>query len=443
MTSSNAPNFETIAKLLKKNYNFEWKLNQTVIRRKNLYSIKGRIENILVSNRQDVRLTLYIKKGGMKGEGMVPLIDFSADELRKAVSTARVLAVNAFNKDFPLPSRKPVKNVSYDKKIERIVETKAGDNILCRMHKSIMLTAKNARVIMNSHELHASVEERRVLNSKGQNVRQTKTMIQLESVCSLKKLGIEREVIVEEEVGALKQFNVKRIVQEQILLAKDVLVADSAPFFVGPVIVSGRALSDMFRPHLSIGPFVVHASAKIKYLNLSRYSKGQPIIGQAEHDKLTITSNPFLRDNPVSWAFDDDGTPSSKVVLVQNNFFKNYFGSQKFSHYIKEKPTGQLGVVEVKPGKCSSSAIRKGEHVEIVSFASFVPNDFNGDFSAEIRLGYLVSKTGKKKPFRGGMFTGNLFQLIRDCRLSSRVQEKSGYLGPDSVRFELGNVTAV
>jgi len=96
----------------------------------------------------------------------------------------------------------------------------------------------------------------------------------------------------------------------------------------------------------------------------------------------------------------------------------------------------------MKPGSKSSASLyrSKDKIYEIVSFASFVPNWISGDFAAEIRLGYII-KNGKKKPFKGGMFTGNMFELIKDMWLSKETTNMQCYHGPKVVRFEKGMVS--
>ena len=78
--------------------------------------------------------------------------------------------------------------------------------------------------------------------------------------------------------------------------------------------------------------------------------------------------------------------------------------------------------------------------IEIIAFSSFTPNSISGDFSAEIRLGYHVSKDKegniKRKPFKGGMFTGNVFKVVKNMSLSKEIKQISGYRGPAAVLFD-------
>ena len=66
----------------------------------------------------------------------------------------------------------------------------------------------------------------------------------------------------------------------------------------------------------------------------------------------------------------------------------------------------------------------------------------SGNFSAEVRLGYIV-KDGKKTPFKGGLFTGNIFKLLENCELSKELIEETGYKGPKSIKFYEGELVGL
>jgi predicted Zn-dependent protease len=75
-------------------------------------------------------------------------------------------------------------------------------------------------------------------------------------------------------------------------------------------------------------------------------------------------------------------------------------------------------------------------HSKLSASGSFVPNALSGDFSAEIRLGYLY-KNGKRIPIRGAMFTGNLFAMLDTMRMDGELH-LARYKGPAVVRFDAG-----
>jgi len=177
--------------------------------------------------------------------------------------------------------------------------------------------------------------------------------------------------------------------------------------------------------------------ARWKHKGISKYKKGEyitkrPIIG----DKITITSNPLVPFNIESHPFDVDGIPGKQITLIKDGMFHSYLASKQYADYLKIEPTGPLGVIQIKLGSKSLSQLYSSKKTiyEIVSFSSFVPNDVSGDFAAEIRLGYMI-EGGRKTPFKGGMLTGNIFDLMSNAYLSKETEKMPGYIGPKALRF--------
>ena len=153
-------------------------------------------------------------------------------------------------------------------------------------------------------------------------------------------------------------------------------------------------------------------------------------------------NQPLLNHNINSMQFDDDGIRARKLLVIKDGIFKNYIASKRFADYLGVEPTGPIGVFEMKHGSKSKAELYKPKELmyEIVSFSSFVPNWVSGDFAAEVRLGYMI-KNNKKVPFKGGMFVGNMFDMMKDMWLSKETVKLPGYHGPAVIRFEKGIVS--
>ena len=258
----------------------------------------------------------------------------------------------------------------------------------------------------------------------------------------------EQEFVAMKEFSSLSQLNVIKFVKENVRMVKDVLDSSTIKTFRGKVFLSGDAVTEFFSPHLSLNPLVMHASAKIKHMGLSQYEKGKKI-AEFKGDKLSVSTNPFLALNPSSGLFDHDGVISKKVKIIEKGRFRRYFASKQYADYLGVEPTGAFGSVDVKKGSKTLKQLYQQQvpFAEIVAFSSFAPNSISGDFSAEIRLGYLITKDKKgnlmKKPFKGGMFTGNVFRLIQNIYLSKEIKEESGYKGPKLIVFNQGIISGL
>jgi PmbA protein len=253
-------------------------------------------------------------------------------------------------------------------------------------------------------------------------------------VLTAKNKKREMEFFPSKTVSCIKDLKLNEFVKENIEKAMSVLYSKPSKHFEGGVVLSEDALRDFFRPDLTLNPIFTHCSSKIKHMGLSKYGLNNPI-SDFKKDKLTAYANPTVKFNPASSNFDEDGISARKTLLIEEGFFKNYFSSKRFADYLKIEPTGPFGCVEIKCGSIPSKNLFFGKKFEIVSFSSFTPNSISGDFSAEIRLGYVHSD-GKKQAVKGGMFTGNVFDLIENIVFSKEKTVKNGYVGPKNVLFE-------
>jgi predicted Zn-dependent protease len=69
-----------------------------------------------------------------------------------------------------------------------------------------------------------------------------------------------------------------------------------------------------------------------------------------------------------------------------------------------------------------------------VAFSWFTPNEITGDFSSEIRLGYLV-EGDRRTPFKGGTLVGNVIEALANARWSAETGFYGDYQGPQTARF--------
>jgi len=260
----------------------------------------------------------------------------------------------------------------------------------------------------------------------------------------------EQEFVAAKDFSSTTQLDVKNFIAHNINMVRNILNSELIKTFNGNVILSGDAVSEFFAPHLSSSPLIMHSSAKIKHMGISRYQLNKPI-GTFFRDNLSISTNPFMPLNPCSASFDHDGVLSKKVSIIEKGIFKNYLADKQYADYLNVPPTGAFGSVDISGGTSSLDKMYNSyktlPYIEIVAFSSFVPNNISGDFSAEIRLGYIVVKDKQgnaiKTPFKGGLFTGNVFKLIENIYISKEIKEETGYKGPKAVMFENSVVAGI
>jgi PmbA protein len=419
-----------------------WKLVRMDVSQENLYAGQnGVLENILASKRKDRQVTLYAYDEKTTAEFTFMVSDDIDKQLKDAIACLK----HVDNESYTVP--KPQE--AYNKRLRlidsRIAKGLKRNNLQKTTRRILGAISRNIQrqkgVALSLCELHSILKDTHVKNSEGIDVQSSSTAVSVLLIVTASSAGKEQEYVYARTCASLKELQADEIAKECAMMVKDIVAAEAPASFKGPVVLCKKALAEFMNPHLGLSPIVGHASAKLAYMQLSKYKEGKPVV-DAKSEALTIISNPAIPMNPSSSICDADGIPSKIVTLVHEGNFHEFFSSVRYAQYMKKEPTGSLGVIQVGCGKNKETALCKGDRIEIVEFASFVPNTISGDFSAEVRLGYIYK--GKKKiPFRGGMFTGNVFTLFEDVYFSQESMMLEGYFGPKAMKFMKGTIAGM
>jgi len=440
---------ENTLSVLKKTKGIDFKVIEKEVNRANLYYTKDQqLESSLQANRKIVEVTIYKKIGNELGKHTFPLVTDVKKDIKEKIKDAISMCSLTKHKTFEIPKKvSKVKVKIADPDIVAAFKKNSAEDKLKRFSSRVINEFESYKneAKLNSFEVFASHIKTKIENSYGLKQSSEETDAYIEMVVTAFINGRENEFYPRVNLRRLNEFKIKEAVQEYCKTAKDVLISYRPNKFKGSVILTGEAIKEFFAPELSLNPLVMHCFSKLKYKGMSRYTDGEyvtnkPIIG----DKITIVSNPLLDYNTSSREFDGDGIPSKKLTLINEGRFKNYIAEKQYADYLGQEPSGPLGVIEIKPGMRSMSQVysSKKQVYEIVSFSSFVPNELSGDFAAEIRLGYMIER-GRKIPFKGGMFTGNVFDLFSNAFFSREMIKLAGYYGPKSLRFENATVAGM
>ncbi len=424
----------------------DWKITVASITRANVYVTKDQqIEDTLESERIDISITVYKRVGDKVGESTLPIKSFKTADIKKQIMDGITICKHSLNKGYHIAP----KAVSYpdvaivDTKMVNAAKRGKLDEVCLNLVKRLTKEFKKQKSVrLSSMELHTSVHNVLILNSKGVKAEVFGTRVHLEHIITAFKGDNEQEFFNMVTYRRLSDIKIKDEVKKYSIAARHVLESTKPKKFSGKVILSSDAIHEFFTPELSASPFIMHAFARIKHMSMSRYELDKKIIPKFNCDKLTISNNPLLNYNVNAMPFDDDGVRARKLLVIKDGVFKNYISSKRYADYLGVEPTGPIGVFEMKHGSKTKSELYKSKEAmyEIVSFSSFVPNWVSGDFAAEVRLGYMI-KNGKKKPFKGGMFVGNMFDMVKDMWLSKEVVKAPGYHGPAVARFENATVS--
>jgi PmbA protein len=224
----------------------------------------------------------------------------------------------------------------------------------------------------------------------------------------------------------------------QATYALDSLTAAAPQAYTGPVIMRERTLGIF----LNSDVIQTMASASAKYNQLTTWEVGKPVFKTAAAgDPFNAWANRCLPYGLRSGKFDDEGLPGQRIPLIQDNLLVNFTASQRYASYMKVPATGDFGNLELAPGAKTTDILTSEPHIEIAGFSWFNPDSLTGDFSCEIRLGYLVDGD-KRIPFKGGQLVGNVMDALSNVHWSKETGFFGDYQGPVIGRFEGMQVAA-
>lgn len=200
------------------------------------------------------------------------------------------------------------------------------------------------------------------------------------------------------------------------------LRARKAPSGKMMVVLSSEAGGTMI--HEAIGHGL---EADLAQEGLSVYSRK---IGQTVASSLiTVVDDPTLPQKRGSYAFDDEGTPSRRTLLVEKGVLKGYLydrltalkdgvvstGNGRRESY-RSKPIPRMSNTMILPGTSKPEeiirSVEKGLWVKKMGGGQV--NTVNGDFVFEVSEGYLIEKGCVGEPVRGAILTGNGPQILKE-----------------------------
>lgn len=148
-----------------------------------------------------------------------------------------------------------------------------------------------------------------------------------------------------------------------------------------------------------------------------------------------------------SFPFDGEGIPSKENIIVKNGYFKGFLYDSYYGHKYGVGSTGNSARSGIKePPKCGprGTFVNRGER-DIGSILSngviieelmgtHTANSITGDFS--LGTGGYICKSGEKTPFQGVIFSGNVFELLKNVKEVGNDLKFYGVFGSPSLFVE-------
>ncbi len=196
---------------------------------------------------------------------------------------------------------------------------------------------------------------------------------------------------------------------------KVLLDAKPAPAGTMAVVLSAEAGGTMI--HEAVGHGL---EADLACNGLSVY---QGKVGtQVASPLITVVDDGTMPERRGSYAFDDEGTPSQKTVLIENGILKGYLvdrlSAMKFDmmatgngrrESFRHKPIVRMTNTYIAPGKHDPAQIlaETKQGVFVKAMGGGQVNTVTGDFVFAVTEGYLIHDGKLGAPIRGATLVGN------------------------------------
>jgi len=193
----------------------------------------------------------------------------------------------------------------------------------------------------------------------------------------------------------------------------------------------------IFPPHIikeSINPAVgFHTLGFAHFEGVSAFNLENKIAS----DTFSLEDNGLLEGGLNTSPWDGEGNPHQKTKIINQGIFKNRLYDQKYAMLENTVSTGNgirddngsvingISNFTILPGEISLdeiiSNIDKGYYIE--KFSWLRPDPISGFFGAEIRNGYYIRNGEFKNPIKLGNVSGNVLQMINNCKYISKERE--------------------
>jgi TldD protein len=258
-----------------------------------------------------------------------------------------------------------------------------------------------------------------ILNSDGTIAHDSKTYLQMAVQVVGEKAG-RTESAYETDGGYVGLEFFKEVTPESIgadaaRRTKVLLDAKPAPAGTMTVVLSAEAGGTMI--HEAVGHGL---EADLACNGLSVY-QGQ-IGKQVASPLITVLDDGTMPARRGSFAYDDEGTPSQKNVLIENGILKGYLvdrlSAMKFDlpatgngrrESFRHKPIVRMTNTYIAPGKDDPKEILAStkQGVFVKSMGGGQVNTVTGDFVFAVTEGYLIENGKLGAPIRGATLVGN------------------------------------
>lgn len=407
-----------------------WRIQRVATSDRQTYLVRAEPESERHTAGETVTLTVFTRNGDLLGSTALTLQPGERDRFAARIDEAVFMAGLGGEQPWTLPGAGDVPRVALADPALGGAAARATAKDVAERWRAAVAMANNARP--SSMELFCATSTVSLETSAGFAASYDASRISLQTIMLARSGEREAESVSWEERRRAADLDVAQVVKDAADEAFDITRAELPPSGSYPVLIDAGDMAAAF------GPVQTNAGAQSLYSKSSRLTVGERLPMEGEGgDPITVISNATLPYGLSSYAFDGDGVPAQRVELVKDGVFVRPWASRQYAEYLGIEPTGAWANLELPAGTRPFADLVAGDGpvLHVRNFSWLNPDQARGDFSSEIRVGYLY-RDGRRTPVKGGTVSGNLFKALGTARFASEVVSRGSYFGPAVVRFE-------
>lgn len=403
-----------------------WKIN---IHRKESYElffVKEKLETLRRTDTCDKLVTVYVAHGEFLGDSQFYVYPSTTPEqLDILISEAIAKATLINNQPYPLPDGE-----TGEYRVDSNFGEMSPQDLAAEIANTIFAANTVPNGSLNSVEIFINRHTDTVANSRGLHKTQTRfdAMVETIPTCTTETQSVElyhqynfaqldKEALTEEIRSKMEE------VQARSLATTPEIKAGC------PVILNAQELTELFHT------LCYDLEFSGVYAHSNQYSKGDRLQKSIRGDALGITMAGQVPGSVRSSCFDSDGLSLGSLRLIEQGTVLNYYGSNRYGHYLGLIPTGNLRCVRVDAGSADESAFLQDNTLEVISMSG-LQVDLSSDYvGGEIRLAYY-RHNGRRIPVTGISISGSVQEVLESMRLSRKTLVFDGYAGPAKAMFD-------
>ena len=376
-----------------------------------------------------------------RGSGSITLLPSDLPRLAHRLDEAVFMASLVDNQPYSLPAPAPLPTVASSDAATLADPIKMAEQVARELQTTV---SGGSDVRLSSAEVFIESASTELRNSRGIAAVKSGTEVFLDFVVIAASRGVEMESSVAVHRRRVRDLDAAAIARRYARYARDALTARLPTTGRWPVLVTDEAAMELLAGNILFGqalPLTFRANAQAKYQQLSPLEIGQSIFGNTPitGDPLNVYSNSLLPYGLRTWAFDREGLAGHRLPIVENGSLTRWIADQRHADYLGIEATGEFGNLEISAGSMPLAEMSRlsapdERLIQVVIWSFMTPDVVTCDFVGEIRLGYEITRDGKR-PIKGGSVSGNLFAALAGARFSQETALMGSYQGPMGVRL--------